>query len=123
LTSDTRVELLLDGYIHRWARLHDGWKGTGSSQRVRIVVSGPAAVPAAPRLPVDIAVGRLQLDAGTSDAIVGLPFQASGSIRLWLQLITADVFDVTGSSVRIDATARARYIEDLPPDLTGPWRR
>lgn len=115
LGSDTHVELLLDAYIHRWEHFPGGWKGTGWGQRVRIVVSRPTAVPAAPLLPLAVSDGRLQLDTVTYDNVVRLPFHASGTIRLWLRLITADVVEVTGSAVHIEGTEPARYIEDLPP--------
>ena len=116
----THVELLLDAYIHRWERVNDAWKGTGCVQHVRIVVSSPAAGPAMPPLPVDIYDGSLQLGTATSDCIVGLPFQASGAVRLWLQLVTGDVVEFTGSAVRIEGTGPAQYIEDLPLEFLPP---
>jgi hypothetical protein len=111
------VELLLDAYIHRWERLNDGWRGTGWMQSVRIVMSNAITVPAVPPLPVDISDGGLQLDTGAPDTVVRLPLQASGEIRIWLQLSTADAVEVTGSTVRIEATAAPRCIEELPADL------
>jgi hypothetical protein len=119
-TRATHVEILLDAYIHRWERLHNVWKGTGWSRSVRILVSSPAAGPATPPLPVDISDGRLEFGAVTSDGIVGFPFQASGVVRLWLQLVTADIVEVTGSAVRIEGTGPGRYIEDLPRDWRPP---
>lgn len=118
LGSEAHVEVLLDAYIHRWEHSPGGWKGTGWGQRVRIVVSRPTVLPATPLLPLDISDGRLQHDTVTYDNVVRLPFRAAGTIRLWLQLSTADVVEVTGSAVHIDGTEPARFIEDLPPD----WR-
>ena len=49
--------------------------------------------------------------------MVRVPLQVSGRIGIWLQLTTADVVDLTGSAVRIEATAEARFIEELPADM------
>jgi hypothetical protein len=114
---ETRVELLLDAYIHRWERLDDQWRGTGCMQRVCIVVSDAVGSSAAPVLPVEISDGWLQVGAMAPNGLVRLPLQASGAIRMRLQLNTADVVEFTGSAVRIEATADARYVEDLPADL------
>jgi hypothetical protein len=114
---DTRVELLLDAYIHRWERLDDQWRGTGWMQGVRIVVSNAVGPSAVPVLPVEISDGWLRLGAVAHNDLVRLPLQASGAIRIWLQLNTADVVEFTGSAVRIEATADARYVEELPADL------
>ena len=114
---ETQVELLLDAYIHRWERLEDGWRGTGWMQNVRIVVSNATGLSAVPLLPVEISVGRLQLDTADPNDVVRLPQQASGVIRIWLELTTADVVELTGSAVLIEATADARYIEELATDL------
>ena len=114
---ETRVELLLDAYIHRWERLNDEWRGTGWMQSVRIVVSNALGLSAVPPLPVEVSDGRLQLGAAAPNDIVRLPLQASGGIRLWLQLITADVGELTGNAVIIETTADARYIEELSADL------
>jgi hypothetical protein len=38
-------------------------------------------------------------------------------IRISLALTTADVVEITGSAVRIEAAEDARYIEELPADL------
>ena len=115
--KETRVELLLDASIHRWERHDTRWAGTGWVQAMRIVVSnadGPSAVPA---LPVEISEGRLLLGAVAHNDLVRLPLQASGAIGVWLQLITADIVEVTGSEVRIETTADARYVEELPGDM------
>jgi hypothetical protein len=114
---ETHVELLLEAYIHRWENLGDGWRGTGWMQRVRIVVSSAIGLSAVPPLPVEITDGRLQLDAAAPNDVVRLPLQASGVVRIRLELTTADVVEFTGSAVRIEATADARYIEELPADL------
>jgi hypothetical protein len=114
---DTQVELLLDAYIHRWERLNDDWRGTGWMQSVRIVMDnaiGPVVVSLLPR---EIADGRMQLGTAPSTNIVRLPLQASGRIGIWLQLTTAEVVDLTGSAVCIEATADARFIEELPADM------
>ena len=92
------VELLLDAYIHRWERVNDGWKGTGWMQSVRIVVSNAVGLSAVPLLPVGISDGRLQLGRLAPKDIVRLPLQASGQIRIWLQLTTADVVELTGNA-------------------------
>lgn len=115
--SDAHVELLLDAYIHRWERVNDEWKGTGWMRRVRIAMTRPAAVPAVPFLPVEISDGDLQLDAVPRHVMVRFPFEASGAVRLWLQLITSDVVECTGSAVRIEGMEPARYLEDLPADM------
>jgi hypothetical protein len=114
--GEAHVELLLDAYIHRWETLNEGWRGTGWMQNVRIVVSNAIVLSAVPLLPVEISDGRLQLGAVAPNDLV-LPLQASGAIRIWLQLTTADVVEVTGNAVRIEVTADARYIEELPADL------
>jgi hypothetical protein len=51
------------------------------------------------------------------NGVVRLPLQALGAIRMRLQLNTADVIEFAGSAVRIEATADARYVEDLAADL------
>jgi hypothetical protein len=50
------------------------------------------------------------------NGVVRLPLQALGAIRMRLQLNTADVIEFAGSAVRIEATADARYVEDLAAD-------
>jgi len=87
-------------------------------QHVRIVVSRAIGRTAVPVLPVVISDGRLQLGPAVPDEFGPLPLQAPGVVRRWLQLTTADVIDLTGSAVRIEATAEARYVEELPAD----WR-
>jgi hypothetical protein len=114
--GETHVELLLDAYIHRWERVNDDWRGTGCCQRVRITMTRPVAVPAAPLLPVAIADGGVQLDAITAD-VVRLPFDATGAVRVWLQLITADVLELSGGAVRLEGAEPARYVEDLPAEM------
>ena len=114
---ETQVDLLLDAYIHRWETLNDGWTGTGWKQSVRITVSDAIAIPAFPLLPVGISDGRLQLDTMPPHAVVRLPLRAFGVVRIWLQLITADIVELTGTAVCIAATAPARYVEALPVDL------
>jgi hypothetical protein len=123
--SDTQIELLLHGYVHRWEPLTDGWKGTGWIQPVRIVVSDPAAVPPVPLLPADVSEGGLHCDGIAPDAIVRLPFQAECAIRVRLHLITAEIFEVTGRGVSIETTQSGRYVEDLPADMwpQGPSDR
>ena len=115
--KDTHLELLLDAYIHRWERLNEGWRGTGWMQSVRIVVSNAIGPSTVPLVPVEIADGRLQVGTAAPHDVLRLPLQASGVIRIWLQLTTADVVEFTGSAVRIEATADARYVEELPADL------
>jgi len=114
---DSHVELLLDAYIHRWESVNEGWRGTGWMQSVRIVVRNAIGLSAVPVLPVEIADGEFQLGTVAPNDLVRLPLQASGVIRIWLQLTTADVVELTGSAVRIEATADPRYIEELPADL------
>lgn len=116
--NDTRIELLLDAYIHRWEKLGDEWRGTGWTQPVSIVVGGTVAGSfALPTLPVEISDGWLQLGTTAANGIVRLPLQTSGVVRIRLQLSTADVVELVGSEVRIEATAPARYVEDLPLDV------
>jgi len=110
------IELLLDACIHRWERLNDEWRGTGWMQSVRIVASNALGLSTVPPLPVEVSDG-LQLGAAAPNDIVRLPLQASGAIRIWLQLTTADVVELTGNAVIIETTADARYIEELPADL------
>jgi len=86
-------------------------------QGVRIVVSNAVSPSAVPMLPVEISDGWLRLGAVAHNDLVRLPLQALGEIRIWLQLTTADVVEFTGSAVRIEATADARYVEQLPADL------
>jgi hypothetical protein len=45
---------------------------------------------------------------------------ASDSVRIRLQLTSAEVVDLTGSALRIETTADARYIEELPLDMLPP---
>jgi len=86
-------------------------------QRVRIVVTSAVGPSAVPMLPVEISDGWLRLGAVAHNNLVPLPLQASGVIRIWLQLNTADVVEFNGSAVRIEATADARYVDELPADL------
>jgi len=113
---ETRVELLLDAYIHRWEKLDDRWRGTGWMQAVRIVLSNPVGPTAVPALPVEISDGSLQLSAVANNDLVRLPLQASGEISIRLQLNTADI-EFTASAVRIETMADARYVEELPGDM------
>jgi hypothetical protein len=113
----THLELLLDGYIHRWERLHEEWRGTGWMQNVRIAVSDALAPAVVPRLPVDIGDGWLQVGTGPRDGLARFPLQVSGDIRIWLQATTADVVELTGTAVCIEAIGEARYVEQLPGDL------
>jgi hypothetical protein len=59
----------------------------------------------------------MQLGAMAQNGVVRLPLQALGAIRMRLQLNTADVIEFAGSAVLIEATADARYVEDLAADL------
>jgi hypothetical protein len=115
--GEAQIELLLDAYIHRWERLNDEWRGTGWVQSVRIVVSNAIGLSAMPPLPVEISDGWVQLGAVAPNDLVRLPLNASGAIRIWLQLTTADVVELTGDAVCIEATADARYLEEVPADL------
>ena len=117
VARDARVELLLDAYIHRWERMDAGWRGTGWMQSVRIVVDNAIGPVDVSLLPMAISDGRVQLGTATARHIVRLPLQASGRVAVWLQLTTAEVVDLIGSGVRIEATAGARFIEELPPDI------
>jgi hypothetical protein len=115
--EEPQVQLLLDGYVHRWERLDEGWSGTGWMQNVRIVVSNAVGPSAVPPLPVDISDGQLHVGTVCHDNLVRLPLEASGAIRIWIQLTIADIVEFTGSAVRFEATAAGRYIEELEADL------
>ena len=114
---ETRVELLLDAYIHRWEKHDEQWRGTGWMQGVRIVVSNVVGPLAMPVLPAEIAVGWLRRGAVAHNDLVRLPLEASAVISISLQLNTDDVVEFTGSAVRIEATTDARYVEELPADM------
>jgi len=86
-------------------------------QAVRIVVTNAVVSSAVPPLPVEISEGRLLLGAVAHNDVVRLPLEASGAISIWLQLNTADIVEVTGSEMRIETTADARYVEELPADM------
>lgn len=115
---DTRIELLLDAYIHRWEKLDDEWRGTGWTQPVSIVVDDSVGGSfALPTLPVEISDGWLQLGTTAANGIVRLPLRTSGVVKMRLELSTGDIVELAGREVRIEVTAPARYVEDLPLDL------
>jgi hypothetical protein len=116
-TTEGQIACVLDTYIHRWESGPGGWVGTGWMQQVRIVLSGAPAPPALPLLPEEIADGSLLLGEEDANGLVPVPFQASGKVRLWLQLGTADEIALSGTAVRIEAIADARYLEALPADF------
>jgi hypothetical protein len=111
------VEVGLDAYVHRWDALSDSWKGTGWMQPVRVLISEVGGRSVVPILPVEISDGHLAVATIIHDHLVRLPFNASGGVRLWLQLTNGDVVDFNGRAVQIDAVGEARFVEDLPADL------
>jgi hypothetical protein len=115
--SGNDVEVVLDGYVHRWDAVGDSATGTGWVQPVRILIGGVGGTWMVPVLPIDISDGRLRVGATRHDNMVGLPFLASGAISLWLQFVNADMVEFVGRRVHIDAIGEARFVEDLPADL------
>jgi hypothetical protein len=85
---------------------------------VSIVVGGAVGGSfALPTLPTEILDGWLQIGTTAARTVVRLPLHTSGTVRMRLKLSTADVVELAGSEVRIEATAPARYVEDLPLDV------
>jgi hypothetical protein len=107
------VEVIMDAYVHRWG----AWKGTGWMQPVRILISEVRGRSVVPILPVYISDGHLAVATIIHDDLVRLPFNASGGVRLWLQLTNADVVEFSGRTMQIDVIGEARFVEDLSADL------
>ena len=86
-------------------------------QPVRVLISEVGGRSVVTILPVDISDGHLAVATIIHDDLVRLPFNASGGVRLWLQLTNADVVEFSGRAVQIDVVGEARFVEDLPADL------
>jgi hypothetical protein len=111
------VEIGLDAYVHRWNMVDGAWRGTGWVQPVRVLVSNVVGPWVAPVTRVDISSGRLRVGDVIHDNTVELPFVASDSIEVWLQLASSEVVELAGLAVRIEPVGEARYVEDLPDEL------
>ena len=118
--TKAHAELLLDAYIHRWQKVDGEWAGTGWMQSVRIAVSHPIGQLTAPVLPADISDGRLSVGTKVPVHLVPFPLEASAAVGLRLQLTTAEVIELGGSRVRVQAAAEARFVEDLPAAMRPP---
>ena len=114
---DRGVELMLDGYVHIWEIVGDKRRGTGWMQPVRVSLTGSHALPDSPVVPIDISTGQLALGAVTHRNLVPLPTRSSEATYLHLEFMDASVLELRGTSVDIEATGAARYVEDLPADL------
>jgi hypothetical protein len=110
-------EFLFDAYVHRWDAQASGWKGTGWSQPVRILVRNAVGSLVVPVLPAAVSDGRLRLGDVERRNLVQFPLEFSGDIDLWLETVTADAVNVVGRGVRIEAMGDGRYLEDLPAEL------
>ena len=115
--AGTDRELVLDAYVHRWEAQASGWKGTGWSQPVRILFRNAVGSLVVPVLPADISDGRLRLGDVAHVNLVQFPLEVSGDVHLWLELATADVVNLSGRGVRVEAVGDGRYVEDLPAEF------
>lgn len=111
------LEIGLEAYVHRWEKHRDAWSGTGRSQPVRVVIRNVLAPSVRFDGPVDISDGCLRIGQVEHDNGVELPCGSSEPVCLRLVLVDANVIEIVGRGILIEAAGEARYIEDLPPEF------
>jgi hypothetical protein len=115
--SGKDVSIDLDAYVHQWKDQGGESKGTGWMQSVAILVKntrqgipgfvGPSAIDG----------GRLRVSDALHDGLVPLPFVARDAVHLTIELVGGGIVEAAGDGVRLEATGKARYVEDLPGDF------
>jgi hypothetical protein len=113
-------EIVLDAYVHRWELIDGEWRGTGWEQPVRIVMQNAVGPSHKWALPAAISDGELRTSAVAGGMLVPLPFKSSDDFDLSLRLMDASVVDISGRGLQIEAVGEARFIEDLPEDMSPP---
>jgi len=110
------VELHLLGYVHRWETRAGIRFGLGSMQPILVRIDGPS-VPAVLDGHVEISDGSLVTTNAHYSNLIPLPLQASGSVRLILNLPDGRNLDVSGADCIVEANGVARFVEVLPADM------
>jgi hypothetical protein len=110
----------MDAYVHRWDLVGDDWVGTGWAQLVCILITNAVGLSSMPAVPVRIDDGRVKVGTITHENLIPLPFVASETVALWMQLANADELNIDGDSIHIEASGEARFVEKLPADWGPP---
>ena len=69
---------------------------------------------------VDVWNGSVRVDETVHDNLAALPFEATGSVQVLMELVTGVVVEISGDQVTLAATGDARFVEDLLADLLPP---
>jgi len=119
-TSGNDVSIHLRAFVHRWERRDGTWVGTGWVQPATITVSNPTMPVPAIETSVDVWNGSVRVDETVHDNLAPLPFEATGSVQVLMELVTGVVVEISGDQVTLAATGDARFVEDLLADLLPP---
>jgi hypothetical protein len=101
-------------YVHHWENGGVGWNGSGRSQDARMEIVGNAKE-VAPVGPVGVSDGYLLVGADRFD-MVPVPVEATGTVRLQLDLADGTSLTFIGESVRVELVGPAEHVESLPPE-------
>ena len=111
------VEIVLDAYVHRWENRRNAWFGTGWSQPIRMAIKNVVDRAIRFEVPAGISCGGLRIGDVEYVNCVKLPLNSTEPIDLWLELADANLIEIVGSGLQLEAAGEARYIEDLPEDI------
>ena len=112
----TGVAIRLRAYVHEWKLVAGRWQGSGWSQPVVMRVQG-AVSGGAPEAPVELGSGWVRVGSTMHDGIIPLPFASTERATVWLQTAMAEVLELGGTGLDIEATGAAKFIEVLPDDM------
>jgi hypothetical protein len=116
LAGPTGLAIGLRAYVHDWNLVAGRWIGTGWIQAAVVRLGGTAS-PSVSVLPVDIGAGWVRGGGTTHDNLIPLPFASGERTKLWFELATAEVLEIEGDDIRVDAVGEAEFVESLSDDL------
>jgi hypothetical protein len=109
---DDRLQIGLDGYVHRWHWQDGRWVGTGWTQPIRITIEEVRTATPFPPEPIDVHVGSVRTATAHYDGVLPLPFVATAGIELNWQWVDGSSSRVIGAALRCSAAGDATFVED-----------
>jgi len=105
--------LFRPAYVHRSSGEPGVDPGTGWSVDVDLILFDAMSLSVIPSLPGNVWEGTLRLNESVFRNIVAIPFEASGSIALRIELMSGDVVEATGTRARLGVIGGYTFVESF----------
>lgn len=110
--------VLTPAYVHRWNSENGRRVGRGLVQTARLRIQNATTSFARPlALPCTITDGELRASGCAHENLLPAPLEASGRVRLRLELSDGNELIVDGDGITLALEGEPVFVEDLPPDL------